>query len=232
MRKEAQNNYLVIVALIAIVLSVVSVLSLLGNLGITGAATEVGYVNVTVPTTAEITIHTTSINFTGTNPGDTKTSYESDDVATREGVPCDVDNHCGMNISNDGSGFINVTIQETESLFTSGGYSADSHFLYNVTMQDAAYVEGNVYSGKANCSVGYAGGFAGVGGVGYWRGVPSSSAEVAICYLNYTDAVPGGGDSDSRPDIARVEFNITVPDGEGSGDKAGTITFIASTAET
>lgn len=245
MKKEFSDNQLILISLIVIALSIFTILLSTGKLGITGASTEQGYVNVTVPTSAAITLHTVSINFSTTLPGVAKNSYASADVSTREyggtHMPCDVDNHCGINITNDGSVFINITIQATEALFTSGSYDADTHFLYNVTMQDLDYSGNgngpNVYAGRDNCSVGYDGGLSGVGGVGHWRGVPTST-EVAICYLNYTDTLGActktgeerTGNSDICPDIARVEFNITVPGDEGGGDKAGTIQFVASDA--
>lgn len=239
MKKEVSEKQLIIIALVAIVLSIFSIFFSIGKLGITGALTTsgTGYVNVTVPAAAGIELYINEINFTNTQPGDTKTSYESDDVSTRgEGgthLPCGTDNHCGMNISNTGSTFINITLYEssTDTMFSSGTYDKDKHFLYNVTMQDPDYAKDVTYGGKDNCSVGYDGGLAGVGGVGYWRGVPSS-AEVAVCYLNYSDTLGGATteSSDTRPDVARIEFNITVPNDEGSGDKGAAIIFTASDA--
>jgi hypothetical protein len=146
-------------------------------------------------------------------------------------VPCTTDNHCGMNISNDGSAFINITIQETERLFESGTYDANANFLYNVTMQDPNYGTAE-YGGDGNCSVGYDQGLSGVGGVGHWRGVPFGSAEDAVCYLNFSDTLGGAAieSSFTRPDVARIEFNITVPNDEPAGVKAGMLTFTAVAA--
>lgn len=227
--KKFSNNTLLMIAVIAIAISLCIIVLPFGDkLALTGL--DVAYVNVTVPSTAEITVWTTSINFTGTNPGDSKSSYSAADVDSREGMPCTTDNHCGMNITNDGSVFINITIQETENLFDSGSYVANTHFVYNVTMQDPLYT--TAYGASGNCSVGYAQGLPGLSGWGDWRGVPRASSENAVCYLNNTDnggACTTGhlGDTDVCPDVARVEFNITVPGDEVAGDKAGTITFTA-----
>lgn len=234
--KEFSNNTLFIIAVIIIAISLFSIALPFGEkLGITGMAgttSAEGTVNVTVPSTASLTVHTKSINFTETPIGSSKTSYLAVDVDTNcdalNCIPCDADNHCGMNVTNDGTSdtFINITIYASEALFTSGSYLANSHWLYNVTMQDPGYTTD--YGAKGNCSVGYDQGLSGVGGWGNWRGVPTV-AEHGICYLNASDDLGSGNteSSDTRPDVARVEFNITVPEQEGSGDKAGTITFTA-----
>lgn len=243
MRRGFSDDQLVLILVIIIALSIFSILSSLGKLGIfgmAGAASDTGYVNVTVSPTAEILVSTKSINFTGSEPGETKTSYAAADVETIEQggnhIPCNDDNHCGINITNEGTGFINITIQEstTDPLFTSGTYSANTHFLYNVTVQDPNYgTTADPYAGKGNCSVGYDNGFQGVGGTGYWRGVPRSSSEVAVCYLNSSDTLGAATteSSDTRPDVARIEFNITIPGDEPAGDKGAAITFTAIYAE-
>lgn len=238
--KEFSNNQLIIIAVIAIVVSLFSIfISFGGKLSITGmigGTNGIGYVNVTVPSTAAITVWITSINFTGTNPGASKTSYAQADVDSTEGLPCETDNHCGMNITNDGSSFINITLYESERLFDSGSYDNRTHFLYNVTMQDPDYGTAT-YGANGNCSVGYDRGLPGIDGTttGQWRPVPDNilTKEDAVCYLNNTDTLgtictaSHTGNTDVCPDIARIEFNITVPDDEPAGDKAGTLTFTA-----
>jgi len=228
--KKLSNNRLFIAAVISIIISMFSIfLSFGGNITGFGSYMEEGYVNVTVYSAAQITVHTKSINFTGGAGGDTKNSYEAVYVETTDGLPCNTDNHCGMNISNDGSVFINISIYESEQLFDAGTYTNSKHFLYNVTMQDPGYTTN--YGANGNCSVGYDMGLPGVGGVGYWRAVPDAN-EVAICYLNYSDTLGGAEieSSNTRPDMARVEFNITIPNDEIPGDKVGTVTFTAASA--
>jgi len=230
--KELSNNTLILIAVASIVISLFNIFLSFGG-GITGWGTvsDVGFVNVTVISAAEITVHTKSINFTSASVGESLTSYAATNVSTTDLLPCDADNHCGMNITNDGNIVINITIQESENLFDTGGYVANAHFLYNVTMQDPGYTTN--YGANGNCSVGYDMGLPGVGGVGYWRGVPRGAAEVAICYLNASNTLGGaeiGQSSDTRPDVARVEFNITIPGDEPPGEKAGTITFTAIAA--
>lgn len=220
MKKEAQNT-LIIITIIAITLSVLSFSLSITKMMTTGAG--VGYINVTVSSVVDITIGTNSINFTEASPGETRNSYNASEVYN-----CGADNHCGFNITNDGNRFANITIQETEALFDSASFSATKHLTYNITMQDLDYATG--YSGKNNCSTGYDLGLKGQddsGQTGQWRAIPRTDSEVAICYLNCTDEPPDGN-QDNRPDTARVELNITVPDDETTGSKVGTITFVGS----
>lgn len=224
MKKEVQNKQIILITLIAIILSLFSILLSVTRLEvITGASSS--YTNVTVSAIVDISISTSSIEFIATNPGKTRNSYNSSEVKG-----CDTDNHCGFNITNDGTRFINVTIQETESLFGSSNFDATQHFTYNVTMKDVLY--DTAYGADGNCSTGYDQGFKGPddnGQWGEWRAIPHSSEEVAVCYLNHTDNSPDGVD-DHRPDIAIVEINITVPTNEATGSKTGTLTFTGISA--
>ena len=208
-------------SLIAIILSVFSIFLSIGKLSITGGSSS-GYINVTVMEGIDISIGITSINFSATVPSQSRNSYNASDVQD-----CDADNHCGFNITNDGTTFINITIRETDSLFSSSNYDAVQHFSYNTTMKDPLYT--TAYGSKGNCSTGYDQGFKGPddnGQTGQWRAIPSSSAEVAICYLNDTDVASDGID-DHRPDIAVIEINITAPSDEPTGTKSGILTFTA-----
>jgi len=246
MKKGEIDNVLVLVVLITISLSVLSISLSMTKLGFTGLATtaDVGYVNVSVKPTVDMTIWNKAINFTSTFPDDSRTSYSESDVETigLDGAPCTTDYHCGFNISNDGSHFLNISILLTDELFATGGYDNTKYLLYNVTMQDLDYEGG--YSGRGNCSTGYANGLRGPdtlqGQWGQWRAVPSqaggnisgeftATGEVAICYLNMTDTAPDGN-PEHRPDVARVDINITVPSGESEGPVGGAITFTASSA--
>lgn len=225
MKKRASNNRLAVIALVAFVLSLFSLFLSVAKIGITGAAdVGEGEAEVKILTTTSITVWTTTINFSATHPRQSKNSYDESDVQN-----CDTDNHCGFNITNDGTEFANITIQEIGNLFSGGSYNAAQHFTYNVTMKDPLYTTG--YGGEGNCSVGYSKGLKGPddnGEVGQWRGVPRGfeNIEVAICYLNYTDVASDGID-DHRPDLAVVEINITVPADEPSGRKKGILRFIA-----
>ncbi|MCG2717688.1 MAG: hypothetical protein L6408_02485 [Nanoarchaeota archaeon] len=215
MKKEISNNQIVLIAFIAISLSIFSIFLSFGNLGITGAAsTGVGYTNVTITETTDITVVRAQINFTDSNPGESKNSVESDDVD----ASCTTDGECGINITNDGSATINITMTNTENLFSSASLVYAQHYVYNITMGDSTtdYVRDN------RCSTGYvnttATGNSGLALTGSWRAMPAQGAgEVAICCLNYTD----------DHDWAQVDINITVPGDEPAGIKSGTITFTA-----
>lgn len=228
MKKEVSDNQLIIIVLIAISISLFSILVSITRLDITGALSSgEGYVNVTVMTVVDITIWTSMVNFTAANPGQSRNSYNASEIQN-----CGADNHCGMNITNDGTMFINITIYESENLFESSNYDNKSHYLYNVTMQDVEYTTS--YGTDGDCSTGYDQGLKGpddTGTTGQWRAIPrnSGNAEVAVCYFNYTDTSPDGND-EHRPDLARVEINITVPSDEPTGSKTGTLTFTAVSA--
>lgn len=220
MRKEVSTNQLITVILVAIALSMLSIVLSITRPSFTAASSSgEGYVNITVSAVTDVSIGVDSINFLATNPGKSRNSYNASDVKD-----CSADNHCGFNMTNDGTTFINITIQETVALFEGSSYEAIQHFTYNVTMQDPFYT--TAYGSKGDCSTGYSQGLKGPddnGQTGQWRAVPRSSSEVAICYLNYTDDSEG----EDRWDTARIELNITVPDDESTGSKTGTLTFTA-----
>jgi len=211
MKKEISNNQIVLIAFIAIGLSVFSIFLSFGGFGITGAASSgIGYTNVTVGETTDISIVRAQINFTDSDPGVTKDSVESDHVD----ASCTTDGECGINITNDGSTSINISMQNTEDLFSSEGLVYAQHYLYNVTMGDNS----TDYT-ALDCSTG---GSAGLQLTDSWRAMPAQgSDEVAICCLNGTD----------NHDWAQVDINITVPDDEPAGIKSGRITFTATAWE-
>jgi hypothetical protein len=209
MTKEASNNYLAIIAVLVIALSMFSILSSLEKLGITGASNVgVGYTNVTVPATTDITVVNAQINFTDSAPGVTKDSHAFADIASG----CSVDATCGINITNDGSVNVNISMANTEDLFDTG--STDVNYLYNLTFGN------NATGQRIDCSTGGSspGALAFTGDSG-WRAMPGvGTSEVAICDLNFSDS----------SDSVMIDINITVPPGEGAGIKSGTITFTAS----
>ncbi len=211
MKKEFSTNNLLIIAFIAIGLSLFSLLLSLNKLEVTGAAsTGAGYTNVTVIEATDISIVRAQINFTDANPGDTRDSHESDHVNQ-----CTIDNECGINITNDGSVDINITLENTDDLFESATLDQSIHYLYNITLGDNS----TDYT-AVDCSTGGSRGlqFNGTNGDSGWRAFPpQGGSEVAICGLNSTD----GHDS------VQVDVNITIPGDEAAGIKSGTITFSA-----
>jgi len=210
--RENANKKLYRITLIAIVLSVFSIASAINQLGITGAPTEVGYVNVTVVEVADISVVRSQINFTSTWAGDNVDSTESDYVT---GCPADLE--CGLNITNVGNKEVNITIQNTEPLFEgveSG--QTDAYYTYNITMYPeyaALGVGAGGVEGEHNCSTGYNRGLE--VNLSGWRAMPVQGEELAICYLNNT----------LYKNWAQVDINVTIPVTETEGSKSSTITF-------
>ena len=210
MKSPLTTNQLVTIALVAIFLSLFSMGLSFGKFGITGAAsTGVGYTNVTVSAATDITVVRAQINFTDSNPGETRDSHDSTQINE-----CSVDSECGINITNDGSVEVNISMENTNNLFDGSSLVNSKHYLYNITFGD-----NNTAFTSVDCS---AGGSRGLQfddpAYGSFRQMPAESAsEVAICYLNSTD----GHDS------VQVDINITVPGDEPAGIKSGVITFTA-----
>jgi len=217
MDKEKISNNIVLFSTLTIVLSVFAILLSFGKLGITGAADAgYGYTNVTVTQTTDITVVTSFINFTDTATGGTKQSGEAGDVAN-----CATDAECGINITNDGSIAINISFNNTQTLFTGATLDESTHYLYNVTYGDNStdYLDIDCKTGGA---FGLQFNYTDANGSG-WRAIPpEGSSEVAVCRLNATDS----------KDSVFFEINITVPVDEPAGTKSGILGFIASTAGT
>ncbi|MDD5177719.1 MAG: hypothetical protein PHT54_00325 [Candidatus Nanoarchaeia archaeon] len=205
--KEPSSKFLVALAILAVGISITGIIASSPKLSIiTGHTT--GSVNISINSSLGISIVNADVNFTSSNPGDGKVSYLKKNI---EGDACAADYACGFNLTNDGSILINISIQETESLFSSATFDNSKHLLYNTTHVELNYPSSAPGNG---CSVGYPGGLSS----GDWRPVPNAASEWAICSLNFTD------DSDS----VIVDINITIPDDELSGQKSGTLTFIAT----
>jgi len=198
--KKIDNNTLSIILIIVIFISILITWDGMMRLqGIIGAATGLGYVNVTVNETVGITMVTNTVNFTSTLPGVSKTTYIATDITSGP-----------FNITNDGTVDINITITDTETLFSSANLNRDIHYLYNVTL---AQKNTAVYDCSLNMTLGLK--FTPVTSISGWRAFPVSGAETPICGLNYTD----GADS------VTININITVPNDESSGTKAARVTF-------
>ncbi len=200
MTKQISNNVLFVIVVSAIAVSIIGTWVTITKITpITGAVT--GTTNVTVNTTTGISLATALVNFTESTPGESRSSYRTSDI--RSGP---------FNITNDGTVLVNITMSAT-TLFTSGTNAFPGFtYLYNVSILAD-------YQNKAlwNCTVGLTAGlpyqFAG------YRFV-NNSAEVAICFLNFTDG----------KDSALVHINITIPSDETAGTKTSVVTFLGSQA--
>lgn len=199
MEKEVSNNTLLFLAIIAIGISIFSIYSSLQDQTFTGAA--VGHANVTISESTTITLSPSSINFTDTALGIAKDSGNNADV-----FDCAADNVCGINITNDGSVYINVSLETTQDLFTSPGQDANSfrcrvngHSNTTSTFYESVDWP-TTYFSPTDCrdSIGAINNF--------------------IAGLNFTDGF----------DNAYVDINISVPNDEESGSKVSIISFTAT----
>ncbi|MBI2110357.1 hypothetical protein HYT51_01085 [Candidatus Woesearchaeota archaeon] len=201
-KKEINNNVLAVLLVFVIFISFLGTWNSLMRLqGITGAATGLGYINVSVNETTGISMVQANVNFTSTAIGISKTTYTASAITSGP-----------FNITNDGSVLINITIADTETLFDSASLNRQLHYLYNITLAD--YASNSRVVGY-NCSLGGSNGLAYNPAAGGWRGFPSSGTETPICRLNFTDGY----------DSVRIDVNITPPNDEPGGQKAARVTF-------
>ncbi|MBS3069969.1 hypothetical protein J4220_00490 [Candidatus Micrarchaeota archaeon] len=103
-------------------------------------------------------------------------------------------------LRNDGSVNVNVTIAATALWSSTAGAAAN--YTYNVTN-----ATGNT-SMPETCATVQNG----------WNIMPLGSASAALCMLGFTDG----------NDYANISIRITVPTGEGAGEKTSTVTFTGS----
>ncbi|MEK6974513.1 MAG: hypothetical protein AABW41_04740 [Nanoarchaeota archaeon] len=214
-KRDISNNVLVVLIAVTIFISIVGTWISISKLSpLTGFAatttTLYGQVNVSINCTAGIGFARGNVNFTSAMPGDARTTLTA----------ADLDNSGPFNITNDGTGLINVSIAAANIWSSTQGGVPSKFFSYNVTHINAG---AGIY--KGNCSLSYPTGlFCAQSGAGpnatcgLWRMFQSSADSGAICRLNFTD----GSDS------VLVHVNITVPNDEPSGKKNATITFTAS----
>ena len=198
MSDKVSNPFFSILLGITIVLALFSAwVFITDDVPLVGLAT--GRVNVTVNSTLGLSFVTnSSVNFTLSNPGDSKTSLLAANIAG-----CGTDRTCGFNLSNDGNVEMNISMINSDALFTSTSFSRGLHFSFNVTPMINTFNRcgANFYGNVTNNT---------------WSGVPTSSV-VVICALNYT-----------AQDTAMVDINVTVPTDETAGAKIATVTFTAS----
>jgi len=200
-KQSIGNNTLATLLIIVIFVSFLGTWQSLMRLqGITGAATTaLGYVNVTINETVGISMVTAIVNFTSAVQGQTRATIIASDYNTGP-----------LNLTNDGGTVINVSITDTQTIFSSASFARATHYVYNVTLADIT-----TNAASKNCSLGYSNGLSYTYAAGGWRAMPSAGAETPICRLNFTDG----------KDSVRVDINITVPSDEAAGEKRAKITF-------
>lgn len=228
--KEKQTNkfitFLIITAIITLSLSLFIRYS--DTPSITGFVT--GTVNVTVNITAGITLSRSVVNFTVTQPAASRDTYTAADLATAPLAACNTkfpNQTCGINVTNDGSVNINVTMQDTgTNIFKSGAFSRVLHFLFNVSVPTSA--RNGICPNNADSTNGFyhinnthirTAGF--VPTIN-WTPVNTTSITI-ICGLNYTNT---GYGAEVRPDVASIDFNITIPSDESGGSKGTTLEIV------
>ena len=226
--------FLTVVAVISLVFSLF--VHYIGSAQLTGFV--IGTVNVTVNVTAGISLSRSAVNFTVTNPDNARNTYTATDLTQAPlsaGVlgcaSMESNTTCGINITNDGTVNINVTMQDTGSaIFKSGTFSRLVHFLFNVSVPYSARnticpnsaTSGNGFYNVNNTHI-RTGGF--VPTIN-WTPVNTSALRI-ICGLNFTNT---GYGRELKPDVAAVEFNISVPNDESGGDKGTTLDFVGSSS--
>ena len=189
----------------------------------------IGTINVTINESVGITLSRAAINFTVSNPGDSRVTYTAADLTSAPLSACNsmmANQTCGINITNDGSVNINVTLRDLGSnIFSSGSFARHKHFLFNVSVPISAR--------NTICPNSVTNGFYNVNNTHIMTGgyVPTinwtpvnTSAITIICGLNFSNT---GYSLEMQQDVASIDFNITVPTDEPAGTK-GTILVIES----
>ena len=218
---EISDRSIAILAIFAIALSFLGILASLGifTLPPTGAAsTGTGEVNITLPTAMDILMLNNSVNFTGTLVGVNRVTTVADDLEPACGVGED---GCGFGIKNDGTVFINISSTEDaiDPLFESPQYNSEAHFTLNTSLGADQYGDT-----PYNSSVGYER-HTDYSTTESWA--PVNYSGCIVCQLNYTAATSG---QYYWWDVAFIHVNVTVPEGEPSGEKGGTLIFTATDA--
>lgn len=202
MNKQISNNTLLILIISSVVVSVIGTwITIIKITPITGAVT--GTTNVTVNSTAGISLSTSLVNFTESAPSESRTTYRTTDI--RSGP---------FNITNDGTVLVNITMSATNPF--SGTFSMPgSKYLFNVSILSD-------YMGRQffNCSVGVNSTTSGAGYEFAGYQYVKTSAQMIICNLNFTDG----------KDSALIHINITIPSDEAAGVKTSVVTFLGSAA--
>jgi|SRR3989344_4971432 len=217
------HNFIFLLSIIAIVSFSLSLIVHYDTPSLTGLA--IGTVNVSVNESIGISLSRAVVNFTVTNPGVTRTTYIAADLATAPLGACNKyfsNETCGINITNDGSVNINITMQDTgASIFKANSFSRVEHFLFNVSVPFSAM--------NAICPNTVDNGFYNINNTHIRTGgfVPTinwtpvnTTALTIICGLNFTNT---GYGAEVQPDTAAIEFNITVPSDEPGGSKGTTL---------
>lgn len=220
---KENNNFTIILGTLAIIMLL---LAFFVHYGTTNKVTGlvVGTVNVTINQTIGVSLSRNSINFTSSNPGTGRTTYTAADLASAPLPTCTyfANATCGLNITNDGSVNLNITMQDTGSvIFTSSSFTRKLHFLFNVSVPYSArsvICKDTTFNGFYNVNNTHirTGGF--VPSIN-WTPV-NTTAITIICGLNSTNT---GYGAEVQPDVASIDFNITIPTDESAGTKGTTL---------
>ena len=222
--KGQSNNLIIFLSVVALASLTFSIMFNLGNTELTGLA--IGTINVTVNSSVGVSLSRSVVNFTVTGPGMNRVTYTAGDLGAAPLTTCSSRLHnstCGINVTNDGTVNINVTMQDTGSnIFKSGTFSRVQHFLFNVSVPISArngVCPNGISNGFYNINNTFNAGFAPTSN---WTPV-NTSAITIICGLNYTNT---GYGPEVQPDVAAIDFNITVPTDESAGTKGTTLEIL------
>jgi len=196
------NNDLAAILVVAIIFSVLFTMNTLNKLEapVTGKATSlIGTANITISREVSISFAVANLSFVDSYAGSTLDSYNASAVNN-----CATNGACGLNITNDGSVNVNISLQTTADMFSGTSPS----FLCNLSNNNGAAVyygpgaTGMTSAGNTtmqNCA----------------SGVGSLAAFVSnLSFRNPTD-------------WAMIDFKVTVPVDESAGYKLASVTFSA-----
>ena len=209
MKKKFSNNSLAVVLVIAIIFSVLITWNTLQTIEdpLTGMASVLkGTANVTISREIAISFAVSNVSFTDATTGQSRDSYASAQVNN-----CGTDGICGLNITNDGSVTVNITLQTTKDMFS----GTSPIFYCNISNNGG----GAVYYGPTIEMTS-------VGNASMQDCLSTASGgdgiENFVANLSYVDPI----------DWVMIDFKITVPADEPAGLKFATIQLTAVDADT
>ena len=232
--REISNTGLVLLVVAAIVVSIGGTIFSISKIGqqpsniiITGLATSgIGTANLTVDTTASITLADDAINLGTIKPYDSNDSYQKNDF---------------WKVNNDGSVNVSIQVYGTQQNGNGRGRgpfttaTSAGGCLNNVTTLS---LPGYSFSSSSSCfqircnstlsAVNASVNNIGCNATTNWTVLPAvAGQEVFIFDLDYR----AGGGGNSVGDNATFAVNVTVPPDEPSGAKSQAVTFLAASSE-
>jgi len=164
------------------------------------ASSLIGTVNLTVTREVAISFAVSNVSFTNALTGQTRDSIDNGDIQT--GI-CAGYGSCGLNITNDGSVTVNISLQTTKDMFS--GTSP----VFQCNLSNAASSET------------------------YWHGDSLGNASMQDCSSSAGAISPFIANLSYKDpqDWAMIDFKVTVPVDEPNGLKYASVSLTAVDAE-